>query len=53
MSKKKKGESTEHRHLREFVNSIISKDYATANVSLDNVVKEKVKSRVNKILQES
>jgi len=53
MSKKQRSEPTERRYLREFVNSVISKDYATANVSLDNVVKEKVKSRVNKILQES
>jgi len=54
MSKKQKiKESAERRYLREFVNGVISKDYAAAKTSLDSTIKEKVKTRVNKILQES
>jgi hypothetical protein len=54
MSKKVKlNESQERKYLREFVNGIINKDYATANASLTSAVKEKIKARVNATLQEN
>ena len=49
---KKTKESLERKHLREFVNGVVGKDYATANAGLTNAVKEKLKARVNNILQE-
>ena len=53
MSKKVKlNESLERKYLREFVNGVVSKDYAMANANLTNAVKEKLKARVNNILQE-
>ena len=53
MSKKVKiNESHERKYLREFVNGVINKEYATANASLTNAVKEKLKARVSKVLQE-
>jgi hypothetical protein len=53
MSKKVKiNESLERKYLREFVNGVINKDYATANANLTNAVKEKLKANVNNILQE-
>lgn len=54
MSKKvKMNESLERKHLREFVNGIINKDYAKANASLSGAVKEKLRSRVNIALEEN
>ena len=48
-----KNEPEVRKHLREFVNSIINKDYAVANASLTSAVKEKIRAKVNTVLQEN
>ncbi len=48
-----KKESSSRKHLREFVNCIIKKDYAGANANLTLAVKEKMKSNVASVLQEN
>lgn len=41
------------KHLREFVNNVINKDFAKANQNLTSAVKEKIKGKVNSTLQEN
>lgn len=41
------------KHLREFVNSIMNKDYAAANANLILSVKEKIKEKVTQTLEEN
>jgi hypothetical protein len=41
------------KHLREFVTSVINKDYAHANANLAAAIKEKIKSQVANILEEN
>lgn len=41
------------KYLREFVNSIVNKDYAAANANLSLAVKEKIKAKVANILEEN
>ena len=42
--------STERKYLREFVNSIINREYAMANASLAAAVKANVKAKVVTVL---
>jgi hypothetical protein len=54
MSKQANNNKPEMRkYLREFVNSIINKDYAVANANLTAAVKEEIKAKVSDILQEN
>ena len=54
MSTKKINETDKSRtYLREFVNSIISKEYAKANANLTAAVREKMKAKVANILEEN
>ncbi|MFA5754021.1 MAG: hypothetical protein WC905_01505 [Patescibacteria group bacterium] len=46
-------ESISHKYLREFVNSIIEKNYAIANANLNAAMNEKLKARVTTVLQEN
>ena len=41
------------RYLREFVNSVISKDYANANANLTAAVKATIKAKVINVLEEN
>ena len=41
------------KHLSEFVNSVINKDYAKANASLTSAVRETIKAKVVKVLEEN
>ena len=54
MFKKTNNKRTETRkHLREFVNSIINKDFAQANANLTSAVRETIKARISSALQEN
>ena len=41
------------KYLSEFVNSVINKDYAKANANLAAAVKETIKAKVVKVLEEN
>lgn len=54
MSKTQNNNNPELRkHLREFVNNVINKDYAQANANLTAAVKEKIRTKVVNVLQEN
>ena len=48
-----KGKSESRKFLREFVNSVINKDYAKANANLAAAVKEKIRAKVIDVLEEN
>lgn len=41
------------KYLREFVNSVINKDYAKANANLTAAVKSTIKAKVVNVLEET
>lgn len=54
MVKNQRNQNTELRkHLQEFVNNVINKDFAQANGNLASAVQATVKAKVDKILQEN
>ena len=53
MSRNSNNKTEERKYLREFVNSVINKDYAQANANLTAAVKEKIKAKVVNVLQEN
>ena len=45
--------SESRKYLSEFVNSVINKDYAKANANLSAAVRETIKAKVVKVLEEN